>query len=597
MNTAYLGLATTPHDPAIAIVDGGGEVLFAEGAERHLQNKRAWASPADDLMRMDGLLREYCARADRLVVCTSWTTRSCNLSRFLLLGSLMKNGMKRAFKKIDTLYNYYESRYMAAHMNRFSGLGVEFQSFSLSPDRPVVFRSYNHHMTHAAAACYSSDFTEAVCAVVDGMGEGTATSFFRFEKGRIEKIPGIPRSMASLGWFYSELCRWCGFDPMKGEEWKVMGLASYGKLDEELRQLMHQLIYVKNGAPWLAKKPGPLIRQLVARGCSPGESFERAADLAFTGQHVFSELCSQLLSDAKVQLSENLVLAGGCALNSVWNGVVTQRSPFKRCFVYSAPADDGNAIGAALLGFLENGGTVAPRARVRTPYLGSSVDARQLQRARRYSGLASVELSDDGQLCGFIAEQLTRGRLVGWMHGRAEFGPRALGNRSILADPRSGEVKDRLNNEVKFREQFRPFAPAILHEFGNDYFHDYCETPYMERALRVKEQARGRIPGVVHVDGTGRLQSVTKDMNPKFHLLISKFMELTGVPVVLNTSFNVMGKPIVHGVTDALAVFMTSGLDLVVIENVVFAKDPAVLEGLSFRNRAALVEHAEPAST
>ncbi len=597
MNNAYLGLATTPHDPAIAIVNGDGDVLFAEGAERYLQNKRAWGSPPDDLIRVEELLREHCAEADRLIVCTSWTQRYCNLSRFLLLGALMKKGMKRAFQKIESMYNYHESRYMAAYMNRFSGVGAEFQNFSISGTRPVIFKAYDHHMTHAATACYSSDFDEAVCAVVDGMGEGSATSFYRFENQSIKRLPGIPKSMASLGWFYAELCRMCGFDPLRGEEWKVMGLASYGKLDEELRQLMQRLIYVKNGVPQTARNLGALVKELAARRCSPNESFEKAADLACTGQHVFSELFSQLLSQEGLRLSQNIVLAGGCALNSVWNGLVNERSPFKRCFVYCAPADDGNAIGAALLGFREFGGVFAPRARVRTPYLGSSVDTRQLQRARRYSGLPSLDVGDDEQLCRFVAEQLTQGRLVGWMQGRAEFGPRALGNRSILADPRSAEVKDRLNNEVKFREKFRPFAPAILHEFGNDYFYNYCETPYMERALRVKEQARGRIPGVVHVDGTGRLQSVTKEMNRKFHLLISRFKDLTGVPVVLNTSFNVMGKPIVHAVTDAIAVFMTSGLDLLVIENVVFAKDPAILASLSMRKQATVVEAPEPAST
>jgi carbamoyltransferase len=170
------------------------------------------------------------------------------------------------------------------------------------------------------------------------------------------------------------------------------------------------------------------------------------------------------------------------------------------------------------------------------------------------------------------ARRLADGRLVGWVQGRAEFGPRALGNRSILADPRDPGMKDRINGRVKFREEYRPFAPSILDEFGPEFFFDYQASPYMERTLRFRPEAAERVPAVVHVDGTGRLQSVIRESNPRFHALLEAFRDLTGIPLLLNTSFNVMGKPIVHSVEDAVAVFMTTGLDVLVIEDYLFEK-------------------------
>ena len=196
---------------------------------------------------------------------------------------------------------------------------------------------------------------------------------------------------------------------------------------------------------------------------------------------------------------------------------------------------------------------------------------RGLSRLLQFSGL-EVERLDEEALCRVVADHLAAGRIVGWVQGRAEFGPRALGNRSILADPRSATVKDRINARVKFREEFRPFAPSILAEHGPAYFEDFQMSPYMERTLRFRDEVVARVPGVVHVDQTGRLQTVTVEDNPRFHRLISRFHEVTGVPVLLNTSFNVMGKPIAHSVEDAISVFYTSGIDLLVIEDHLIVK-------------------------
>jgi len=258
-------------------------------------------------------------------------------------------------------------------------------------------------------------------------------------------------------------------------------------------------------------------------------------------------------------------------LNSSFNGQVLEQTSFKALYVPSAPADDGTALGAALLAYDRDHPDRRPRADILSPYLGSRLSSDRLQDMVRFCGLPCVKHSPN-RLCEETAQLLAQGKLVGWLQGKAEFGPRALGNRSILADPRSASMKDRINERVKFREPFRPFAPAILHECGADYFEQYQRSPYMERTLRFRPEVRNTVPAVVHVDGTGRLQSVKQEWNPRFYDLIQAFYRLTGVPLLLNTSFNVMGKPMAHSVEDAVSVYMTTGLDALVIEDYLFVK-------------------------
>ena len=247
------------------------------------------------------------------------------------------------------------------------------------------------------------------------------------------------------------------------------------------------------------------------------------------------------------------------------------QTPFCQLFVPPAPADDGTAVGAALLAYGEDHPSAGAPPGVTSPFLGSDVSAEGLDRLRRFSGYPHRVLSP-ADVPRAAARLLARGKILGWVQGRAEFGPRALGNRSILADPRSVEIRDRLNAEVKYREAFRPFAPSILHEHGPRYFEDYQASPHMERVLRFRDEVKDRVPGVVHVDGTGRLQSVERQTNERYYDLITEFEVLTGVPLVLNTSFNVMGKPIVHSVEDAVAVFFTSGMDALIIGDTLLEK-------------------------
>lgn len=544
----YIGLATTPHDPAIAIVDSVGQIVFAEASERYLQDKRAWfGCPASPLW-LERILADYTEPGDELVGAVSW-----NRARLNELAQTTSNQGSIGWTDI---LQATESSLAAARVAE-----VEL----------AEVRDFDHYECHAATGCFTSPFRTAACAVIDGYGEGVTTGFFVFENGRLRRLDS-PNDSVSLGIIYAKLTSLCGWDWRKGEEWKVMGLASYGRVDPDLYELFRSAIHVDGLSLQMAPDAlafgtatGPYRRR-------PGQPAIEVADLAHTGQRVFCDIASELLGNLhRATGLDNLVLTGGCALNSSWNGQIIEATPFKALHVYAAPADDGNAVGAALLAYAADHGSVATRTEPATAYLGSELSTTSLTHLRRFSGLPHRELSD-AELYEEIAAALARGKLVGWVQGRAEFGPRALGNRSILADPRPADIKDTINERVKFREEFRPFAPSILDAHGPEYFENYQTSPYMERTLRFKPEVQSKVPGVVHVDGTGRVQSVRREWNERYFDLLQRFHELTGVPILLNTSFNVMGKPIIATVEDAVAVFFTSGLDLLVLGNTVFEK-------------------------
>lgn len=574
----YVGLANSCHDPALAIVGPEGDVLFAEATERYLQNKRAWNCQPDPLYRIPDLVKTYCDPKARFVVATTWSQKVYLLTQLyawsglLRSKSLVKPGRDAPSIFLCERYEYYWMMSLMLNSIREAGknFAVEMQRHFGNSD--VHFVRIPHHLTHAATACYASPFDEAVCLVIDGFGEFGSVSLFRYRSGALEPIK-IHFGPGSLGFVYAKITQMCGFDWRKGEEWKTMGLAAYGKWSEEAGAVLRSMIQVR-GTGLRPAKPARLRRcyeQLDAL-CRKPEGALARADLAFTGQQIFAELMDGILDSLhRMNISANLVLTGGCALNSSYNGKLLERTKFQRLFVPSAPADDGNALGAALWVHRRENGSGAPMPRPLSPYLGSPVPDRGLDHLLRFGRLQKVRHLPEAIEC-VTAQLLAEGKLVGWMQGRAEFGPRALGNRSILADPRPGDMKDKINALVKFREEFRPFAPSILHEHGPEYFENYQESPYMERTLRFRPEVRKRVPAVVHVDGTGRLQTVKKEWNERFYRLIEAFHGITGIPLVLNTSLNVMGKPIVHGVEDAVTLFFTTGLDAMAIGDYLIEK-------------------------
>lgn len=577
--TYYIGLCVTYHDPAIAIVDDTGAVAFAEAAERHLQYKRAPNCDADAFERLPHWLREHCPDAERFVIAGNWRLRRPFYERAAAaVGLLRAQGLARSgFKRLRSPLANSQLHHMMA-CNRLSiarfGLNLSRALHEYYPLCPVAYRDFDHHATHAAGACYASGFDEALCAVLDSYGEGGAFAFYRFRNGSLERLPDAGGN-GSLGLYYMKLTELCGFDWNLGEEWKTMGLAPYGQLDAEIHDALQDVLRTCGLGLRHPPELFDALAKLEGRRRKRGQPTLQAADFAYTGQYYFEQILLELLDRLHAAYpEENLALSGGCALNSAGNGQILSYTPFRRLYVPPAPADDGTALGAAWLAYREEHPEFAGAATL-SPYLGARLSEETLARLVRHAGGLTIRHLP-ATLCEETARLLAQGKLVGWLQGRAEFGPRALGNRSILADPRDPDMKDRINARVKFREEFRPFAPSILPEYGPEYFLNYCDTPYMERTLRFRAEATERVPAVVHADGSGRAQSVRADWNPRFDELLRAFHRETGVPVLLNTSFNVMGKPIAHSVEDAIAVFMTSGLDALAMGDWLLVKGDAI---------------------
>ena len=574
----YIGLSADFHDSAIALVNEHGVIVFAEATERYLQSKRALSSSVDNIFYMKLILEKY--PVSDYEVAINWTSYN-GLYKYLKQAVVVysiKNYTK-LLKWATSLFNHNDSVYINLlnfmHSSHFGSLTMAGSSLSwalnICYNLPYKTSSYfDHHLCHAFHAFYTAPCDNALVLVLDGAGdEGKGYTIYEGKKQSFTKV-FRNKSKASLGNFYGTLTVLCGFFPLAGEQWKVMGMAPYGK--------KHDAFYT-DLKEWIHVSGCNLESNNTTKSLSIREKLKRNEytdlsrfDIAFTGQLYYEEIIMQLLSSIYQKWpSQNLIITGGCGLNSACNGKIHLNTPFKNIFIPSAPADDGCAVGAALLSFKKHNPDKAIPHGQTNPYLGFAIKDEDILFLVNYSGYTHEKMEYPA-LYSYIAKEIKEGKLVAWVQGKAEFGPRALGNRSILANPSLQGMKDNINLHVKFREEFRPFAPAIMEEFAADYFENYHPTPYMERVLTIKPDKRHKLSAVNHVDNTGRLQTVTHDMNDHFYNLIREFYKLTDVPVLLNTSFNVMGKPIVNSVQDMAAVFATSGLDILVINQHVFTK-------------------------
>lgn len=573
MKKYYIGLSVTYHDPALAIVNAQGEVLFAEATERYLQNKRAMNCAADSLLRVKDLLAQYCKPPCEFIIAINWQKQRPLYEKIIAyLGCLTASGLLNVgIKRLNSpLKNYQLHHMIACQRNNIASAGLNLARIIAEyyPDCPLSFVNYKHHLTHAATACVSSPFSEAACAVVDSFGEKGSMAFYHFKNNQLIPLYET-RGAGSIGFYYMKITELCGFDWLKGEEWKVMGLAPFGKLNPILYDTLKTIISVKGfNCQHSSKNLFANITALEKFKRKQQESIQQSADIAFTGQYFFAELMVSLLQHLQqVTGCKNLAFGGGCALNSVFNGQIKQRTDFSQIFIPSAPADDGTAIGAAWLALPKLPITKVPLS----PYLGSTISKTSISRLIHYNRVLNIQYLPD-KICEVTAKLLAQGKLIGWVQGRAEFGPRALGNRSILADPRQAITKDYINKKIKFRESFRPFAPSVIHEYAKDFFVHYQESPYMDKTLQLLTHMQSKVAAVSHVDGSGRLQTVKQEWNPRFYKLINSFYQQTQIPMLLNTSFNVMGRPLVHSLEDAVVVFLTSGLDALVVNDYLMVK-------------------------
>ncbi|MGC1620300.1 MAG: carbamoyltransferase [Candidatus Acidiferrum sp.] len=426
-------------------------------------------------------------------------------------------------------------------------------------------RFVEHHLAHALSAYSYSGFDDAAVIVMDGRGAWEATSIWRGRDGRIEHVLTIPFP-DSIGYFYSEFTEYLGFH-RNSDEWKVMGLAPYGKSGVDLRSFIepetapykvHARKLVANGAGPFAE----MVRLFGPRRIPESEIDDRHKDVAYAVQDMCEIAMMSVVKKAIAKTkSRNVCMAGGVALNSKANGKIAASGLIEKFFVQPAASDDGVALGAALAPYLDGGGRLPIKA-MRHAYLGPAFDDEAIESALRTYKLKYARLSD---VAAKAAELLSNGKILGWFQGRMEFGPRALGSRSILADPRDPEMNAKVNNAVKFREWWRPFAPSIKKEAAGEYLESASDSPFMILTAQVRPEKRAVIPSVTHVDGSARPQTVEKEINPLYWRLIDEFGKRTGVPVVLNTSFNLRGEAIVHTPTDAIRTFFSSGMDALVI--------------------------------
>jgi carbamoyltransferase len=445
-----------------------------------------------------------------------------------------------------------------------------------------------HHLAHAASAFFVSPFDEAAVLTLDGFGDFASTMLAHGRGSAIEVLERVlfPHS---LGIFYTAVTQWLGF-PKYGDEGKVMGLAPYGKperhlpamrelvrLDGDLFELgLDHFVHHKEGVDMTWDEQTPTIGRLYSDRME--EVFGRAReprteitqlhrDVAAALQAMLEEAYLHLVRTAHRRTgSTNLCLAGGVALNAVANGRILPETPFEELYVQPAAGDSGIAVGAAY--YVWNQELGRPRGFVMEhAYTGPQYGEADYEEAIRAGGF-SAERMDDDALFPFVAERIAEGDVVGWFQGRMEFGPRALGNRSIVTDPRRHDMKDILNARIKHREPFRPFAPSLLAEAAGDWFEQDYTSPFMVLVYKTREEKRDEIPAVNHVDDTGRLQTVEERVSPRYYRLIKAFGDRTGVPIVLNTSFN-ENEPIVMTPEHAVETFAKTKMDLLVLGNLV----------------------------
>jgi carbamoyltransferase len=451
-----------------------------------------------------------------------------------------------------------------------------------------------HHVAHAASAFFGSPFEEAAAFTYDASGDFVSTLYAGCRGTSLDVLERVYLP-DSLGYFYTAVCQFIGFDHF-GEEYKVMGLAAYG--EPRYLDTMRRMVQPAGGGKFrldpkyfagvgeksheeLLDEAGQIVipplfskaleEELGAPRRRADPLGQRERDLAASCQAHFEEVALHALRWLHGQFpSDNLVMAGGCALNGVCNARILRDTPFRRQYIHCAAGDDGTAVGAALHAWnVVLAGERSPA--LWNAYLGPEHPEADIRAALAEAGLAGERYERD-ELLRVVAGHLAEGRVAGWYQGRSEWGPRALGNRSILAHPGWPGMKDIINHKIKRRESFRPFAPSVLADRVGEYFEQDVESPFMMHVVKIREEKRHELTAVTHEDGTGRLQTVSREQNALYYDLIETFSRLTGTPVILNTSFN-ENEPIVDTPRQAVACFERNDIDLLVLGNYVVLKE------------------------
>ncbi len=565
-----LGLASESHDTGVALLDNGSIALVLE-EERHNREKHTQQFPSHALEAALGRDGAGLSSIDRIT--TPWDPRRLRrtfakalLRRFPLSLTLALPSAHTTQDSGVVLLNFWARHDLK---RRFPGQRLP----------PIV--NVGHHESHAAMY-FVSPFDDATVVVMDGYGDDCATSVFTGEANRLERR-WHGAFFDSLGMVYTLVTRHLGFEPF--EEGTVMALAALGSdsMVDRMRDVVHlapdgrftmNMSYFSYDTYGMLR---PFKRKFIdAFGPARRRDEPMTAhhhDLAFALQAMAEEVVVHVVQAARRNYpSRNLCFVGGVALNCVANGRLQRESGFERIWVPPCASDTGVPLGSALWHHHQT--LREPRGEVMThAYHGLAYPDAEIEKALREAGLAFERL-DEPRLLDRVARDLADNRIVGWFQGRYEIGPRALGNRSILASPTSADVRDVINKRVKFREPFRPFAPSVLAEKAAEWFEITGPDPFMTQAPRVRPEMASRIPAAVHVDGTARIQTVEHAANPRYHALIERFEKLTGVPVLLNTSFNKQ-EPIVTRPEEAISCFLRTDMHVLVMGDYYVTDRPA----------------------
>jgi len=539
-----------------------GKLIGAIEEERLTRNKRTRSFPnlsIEYLLKKNNLSFE-----DINAVGISWNP-TINLEKFDKANSTNHSYIPNILHTVPSNLMHFSNRKTFRYFK---------QELSIKKNKKIPIYYINHHYCHAANF-FVSPFKNSSILTVDAFGEKQSVGFFKGKNNEINSIwsQEFPHS---LGAFYSTFTEICGFKP-QNDEWKLMGAAAYGNKNiyyKKIRNLVSLIPdtgfeldlkffnhYMFHRPHYFNKK---LLSYLEIKQNTDEVLNKKYYNLAAASQLVFEDIYFHLINSLfKKSESYNLVISGGSALNSLANGKVLNKTKFKNLFVPPVPDDSGAGLGAANYCF-----NVINKKKKRyvmnNNFLGPEFSNNEI---RKILNKYKIKYQYLDNVSKEAAKSIANSKIIGWFQGKIEFGDRALGNRSILADPRNKNMKSRVNKSIKYREQFRPFAPAILNEYTSDFFENPQSSFFMERTLKIKKIKRKLIPAVTHLDGTGRLQTVNKVNNQKFYELIVEFFKLTKIPIVLNTSLNYKGDPIVCSPDDAIKTFYLSGLDELYIGN------------------------------
>ncbi len=578
MSKYVLGINWYSHDAASALLRDG-EIVFAGAEERFSRIKKDNSFPrksiqaALDYAGIGASELEAVAFGWNGPLATPWHTLKASLR-----DELPRKGDFIPRSLAGMLSEYWEKGGKRSLMKSFPGVTSN-----------VSF--IDHHLAHAYSAYSLSGFDNGIVIVADGRGAFQATSIYHGQGGKLRLVKWIPYPN-SIGLLYESFTDLLGFE-RHNDEWKVMGLAAYGEPNVPMDDFITVTEYdyqvhthALMGRYW--SDLTPMTRRFGARRNPEKEITDEDRNIAASVQKVTEEAMFAVLRDAlrRIPGSRNLCLAGGVAMNSKANGKLMASGLVDKVFIQPAATDDGTAVGAALAAYHKLTGEM-PRYEMKKAYLGPEYTQEQIEQALN---TFKIPFHRSENVTRTAAQLVADGNIVGWFQGRMEFGPRALGNRSILADARDPEMKNKVNDSIKFRENWRPFAPSVLVEKFGEYFDPVAPSPFMILTHTVRPEKRNVIPAITHADNSARIQTVERSVNPRYWELISEFEKITGVAVVMNTSFNLRGEPIVCEPKDAVRTFFSSGLDFLVMGDCLVAKDPARLAGIVASEKGREVE-------